>query len=79
MAAAAALMLALVPSVLLFEKTVMLEIPCLALCLGATFFWIRYLLYEKPADVYLAAVMASASLLTKQNTIYLIPFVRSQD
>lgn len=74
MAAAAALMLALVPSVLFFEKTVMLEIPCLALCLGATFFWVRYLLHEKPADVYLAAVMASAAMLTKQNSIYLIPF-----
>lgn len=74
MAAAAALTLALLPSVLFFEKTVMLEIPCLALCLGATFFWARYLLYERPADVYLAAVMASAAMLTKQNSIYLIPF-----
>lgn len=74
MAAAAVLMLAFLPSVLLFEKSVMLEIPCLALSLGATYFWIRYLLYERPRDLYWVALACSAALLTKQNAIYLLPF-----
>jgi len=74
MAAAAGLLLACSPSVLLFEKSVMLEIPCLAFSLAATWFWIRYLLKENPADVYVCAVFASAAALTKQNAIYLIPF-----
>jgi len=74
MAVAASLLLATAPSVLLFEKSVMLEIPCLAFCLGATLFWIRYLLHERPGDVYRFALFASAAALTKQNAVYLLPF-----
>lgn len=74
MAAAGALMLACLPSDLLFEKTVMLEIPCLALSLGAIFFWTRYLIRESSREVYWFAIFASAALLTKQNAIFLIPF-----
>src|SRR5208337_1239740 len=46
-AAFSAALLALLPSVLLFEKTVMLEIPLLACCIAASFFWISYLLKGK--------------------------------
>src|SRR5258708_20852074 len=67
-------MLACLPSVLLFEKTVMLEIPCLALSLGAIFFWTRYLLHQSKGDVYWFAILASAALLAKQNAVFLIPF-----
>jgi dolichyl-phosphate-mannose-protein mannosyltransferase len=74
MAAAAGLLLACAPSVLLFEKAVMLEIPCLALSLGAIFFWARYLLSESPAAVYLFSLFTSAAFLTKQNALFLIPF-----
>lgn len=74
MAGAGALMLACLPSVLLFEKTVMLEIPCMALSLGAIFFWTRYLLCESASSVYWYALFASAALLTKQNAMFLIPF-----
>ncbi len=73
-AAAASIFLACAPSVLLFEKSVMLEIPCLAFCLAATWFWTRYLLHEKSTDVYWFALFASAAALTKQNAVYLIPF-----
>jgi hypothetical protein len=73
-AAFSAVGLALLPSVLLFEKTVMLEIPLLACCLAASFFWISYLRKGKKSDVYWFALFASAALLTKQNGIYLIPF-----
>jgi hypothetical protein len=73
-AAAGALLLACAPGLLLFEKSVMLEIPCLALCMLATLFWARYLLRESPADVYMFGIFASAAALTKQNSVYLIPF-----
>lgn len=74
LAAATSLLFACTPSVLLFEKSVMLEIPCLAFCLAATWFWSRYLLHERPWDVYRFALFASAAALTKQNAVYLIPF-----
>jgi len=73
-AALATVFLALAPSVLLFEKTVMLEIPSLSLCLGALFFWRRYLFGERKNDIYWAAVFASLAMLTKQNSIFLVPF-----
>jgi Dolichyl-phosphate-mannose-protein mannosyltransferase len=74
MAAAASLLLACLPAVLIFEKAVMLEIPCLALSLAATYFWVRYLLRQSASDVYWFAILAGAALLTKQNAVYLIPF-----
>lgn len=67
-------LLALLPSVLLFEKTVMLEIPLLACCIAASFFWISYLLKGKKSSIYWFALFASAALLTKQNGIYLAAF-----
>lgn len=71
---AGALLLACAPGILVFEKSVMLEIPCLAFCLLATLFWVRYLLQDRPSDVYVFAIFASAAALTKQNSVYLIPF-----
>jgi hypothetical protein len=73
-AAFSAALLALMPYVLLFEKTVMLEIPLLSCCIAASFFWISYLLERKKSDIYWFALFASAALLTKQYGIYLIPF-----
>jgi len=74
MAAASGLLLACAPGVILFEKSVMLEIPCLAFSLAATLFWIRYLLGRSAGDIYWFAIFASGAALTKQNAIYLIPF-----
>jgi Dolichyl-phosphate-mannose-protein mannosyltransferase len=73
-AALSTALLAFIPSVLLFEKTVMLEIPCLSFCIAATYFWLQYLEEGRPAHLYWFTVFASAALLTKQNGIYLIPF-----
>lgn len=73
-AAFAAAVLALLPSILLFEKTVMLEIPSLTWCLAATFFWVSYLRYGKQSQVYWCAICSAAALLTKQNSIYLVVF-----
>jgi hypothetical protein len=73
-AALATALLGALPSILLFEETVMLEIPVLAWCIAATLFWTRYLLRGKKRDVYVFALLAPAALLTKQNAVYLIPF-----
>lgn len=73
-AALSAALLALLPAILLFEKTVMLEIPCLSLCLAASLFWTKYLLHGKNATLIWFVGFASAALLTKQNSVYLAPF-----
>ena len=65
------LWIALLPSTLLFEKAVMLEIPCLALCIIALYFWFRYLTDERQAHLYVLAGCAAGALLTKQSSIFL--------
>lgn len=69
----AALLFAFLPLTLLFEKVVMLEIPALSLCIGANFFWIRYLREERKADIYRFAFLACSALLTKQTAAFLLP------
>ncbi|PWT83847.1 MAG: hypothetical protein C5B58_05805 [Acidobacteria bacterium] len=73
-AALATTLLAFIPTVLLFEKTVMLEIPCLSLCIAATYFWLQYLEQGRPIHLYWFTGFASAALLTKQNSVYLVLF-----
>jgi hypothetical protein len=73
-AALSTILLALVPPILLFEKTVMLEVPCLSLCIAASCCWIRYLFYGKRSTLFWFVGFASAALLTKQNSVYLALF-----
>ncbi|HZW91366.1 MAG TPA: glycosyltransferase family 39 protein [Candidatus Eremiobacteraceae bacterium] len=70
-AALATALLAMLPTMLLFEKTVMLEIPCLSLCVAASGCWTKYLLYQKKSTLFWFVGFASAALLTKQNSVYL--------
>ena len=73
-AALATILLATLPSVLLLEKAVMLELPVLAFIMASTYFWFRYLNRERRIDIFLAAFLAGMALLTKQTAIYLVPF-----
>ncbi len=73
-AAVATALLALLPSLLLYEKAVMLEIPSLALCIAASYFWIRYLRRGTTRPLYWFALFAGLALLTKQQSIYLAMF-----
>ncbi|MGA8761579.1 MAG: glycosyltransferase family 39 protein [Candidatus Sulfotelmatobacter sp.] len=73
-AALSTALLALLPALLLFEKAVMLEVPCLSLCVAASCCWIKYLLYEKRSTLFWFVGFASAALLTKQNSVYLSLF-----
>lgn len=73
-AATCTLVVALLPFVLLYEKSVMLEIPSLALSIAAIFYWLAYLRQDRSRDLYWFAVLAGLALLTKQNAIFLAPF-----
>jgi hypothetical protein len=73
-AVVATLLLAFCPSVLLFEKTVMLEIPALALCIMSSYFWIDFLRKERNSSLIWFALSGALAMLTKQNSVYLLLF-----
>jgi hypothetical protein len=70
-AAVTTVIVAFLPSVLLYEKAAMLEIPALALGLAASYYWVRYLFDGAPRLLYLFAMFATLALLTKVQTAYL--------
>jgi hypothetical protein len=73
-AAFATLALALLPSVFLYSRSVMLEVPALSLCIAASYFWIAFLHRARTRDLYSFAVLAAFALLTKEHSIYLAMF-----
>jgi Dolichyl-phosphate-mannose-protein mannosyltransferase len=73
-AAIATLLVAFLPSVLLYEKAAMLEVPALSFCLAAADYWVRYLSERTPRHLYCFAIFATLALLTKVQTIYLAPW-----
>jgi hypothetical protein len=62
------------PSILLFEKVVMLEIPGMALCIAASYFWIRFLKKGENRHMRWFALLASASFFTIYHSVYLLAF-----
>jgi hypothetical protein len=66
--------LAFLPFLFPYEKAVMLEIPSLALCIAASYFWIRYLNTGIRRLLYGFTLFASLALLTKYQAIYLPVF-----
>lgn len=73
-AAVSTAILGLVPMVLLFEKTVMLEIPSLALGVAAIRYWMKYLNDASKTSLYAFVLWLSAALLCKQTNVYLLTF-----
>lgn len=73
-AALSCLLLFLLPSLLLYEKVVMLEAPTLALCIAASYYWIRYLREGSPRLVYGFGLFAGLALDIKFNSVYLALF-----
>lgn len=71
-AAFSTVLLALLPSVLQYEKTVMLDIPLMVFCLAASYFWIAYLRRGTPSSLYWFAAFLCLAFLTKQHAIYLL-------
>jgi hypothetical protein len=66
--------LGLLPTMLLFEKTIMLEIPSLALGVAAIRHWIRYLVEGRKSSLYAFGLWLAAALLCKQTSVYLLVF-----
>lgn len=73
-AVVATVLLGLCPSFLLFERTVMLEVPSMLLCLAASYLWIRFLRTGTDGRLVGFAAMAALAMLTKQNAVYLPVF-----
>jgi len=67
-------LLVAMPSVLLFENLVMLEIPTLALSLVCVWLWMKYMREGSPRWLYLFGVAAGCALLCKNNSVYLAFF-----
>jgi hypothetical protein len=73
-AAVCAVVLGLLPTMLVFEKTIMLEIPSLALGVGAVRHWIRYLQEGRRSSLFAFGFWMVAALLCKQTSVYLLVF-----
>jgi len=73
-AAVAAAVLGLLPLALLFEKTVMLEIPSLALGVATVRSWLGYLEGGERRALYGFGLWLSTALLCKQTNVYLLLF-----
>jgi Dolichyl-phosphate-mannose-protein mannosyltransferase/Alg9-like mannosyltransferase family len=71
-AALSTVLLAFMPSVLNYEKTVMLDIPLMSFCIAASYFWVVYLRRGLPRHLYWFAAFLSLAFLTKHHAIYLL-------
>jgi Dolichyl-phosphate-mannose-protein mannosyltransferase len=70
-----ALILCCLPYILMYERLTMLEIPALAMCLGAIHFWLRFLDTERGRYLWALAGFAVGGLLTSQAMIFLVFFI----
>ena len=70
-----ALILACLPYVLVHERVTMLEIPALAVCLGAIHFWLKFSETERSRDLWALAAFSVAGFLTSQAAIFLVFFI----
>ena len=69
-----AAVLGLLPTMLVFEKTIMLEIPSLALGVAVIRHWIRYLQEGRRSSLFWFGFWLVAALLCKQTSVYLLVF-----
>lgn len=63
------------PAVMIFESVVMLEVPQLATCLGAIYFWLRWLETERARDLWVVAGVVAAAMLTSPASVFLALFL----
>jgi hypothetical protein len=73
-AAVSAMVLVSLPSLLVLEKAVMLEIPGMALAIAASYYWLRYFGSSRTLHLGLATALAAAAILTTYHTVYLPVF-----
>lgn len=70
-AALSTILLAFMPAVLRYEKVVMLDIPLMAFCMAASYFWVVYLRRGASRHLYWFAAFFCLAFLTKHHAIYL--------
>ena len=70
----ATLALAFAPAVLVYEQSVMLEVPSLALCIAASYFWLHVLRDGTRRQYTIFAVFFLLAMFTKQQSAYMLPF-----
>jgi hypothetical protein len=70
-AALSAVLLGFLPAVLRYEKTVMLDIPLMAFCVAASYFWVVFLRRGSSRALYGFATFLCLAFLTKHHAIYL--------
>ncbi|HEV8523273.1 MAG TPA: glycosyltransferase family 39 protein [Terriglobales bacterium] len=72
-AAFSTIALALLPSIFLYERSVMLEVPSLAIAMAAAYFWFEFLRTGRNSLLYAFAGSAGLAILTKQHSVFLLP------
>ncbi len=72
-AAGATLLAVTAPQIIFYSRTVMLEIPTLAMCVAAMFYFRRALRRNDRTARYLCVLLTALALLTKQNAFFLLP------
>src|SRR5439155_12103952 len=72
-AAVAVPLLAFAPVFFELSHQVMLEIPTLALGLGATYHFVRFLDLQRRSDLFAAAILSALAALTRFSAVYLLP------
>ena len=70
-----ALAIACAPFILLYERVIMLEIPSLATCMGAIYFWMKFQETERRRDLIAVTAFVIASFLVSQKAMFLAVFV----
>jgi hypothetical protein len=70
-----ALILACLPFILLYERVTMLEIPALAACLGAIYFWLKFLETNRRRDLWTLTGFVIGAFLISQSAIFLVFFM----
>jgi len=61
------------PTVVLWAREVMLEMPALALLIASCFFLDRFTRSRHPRHLYLSVLMAGGAAWTKQTAVFLVP------
>jgi hypothetical protein len=70
-----ALIFPILPFILTFERVTMLEIPMMAMCLAAIFFWQSFLREERRRDLIWLGLYLVGALFTSQKAIFLAFFI----
>ncbi len=74
-ALASAFIFPLLPWILQYERVTMLEIPKVAMCLAAIYFWQSFMREERSRDLWWFAFFLVVTFLTSQKAIFLAFFV----